>query len=496
MANQPNYVVLPMRSGEVRHMPISDIGRTFDPSLVAELAYCVHPFTNLLENDATAYVTDEPMLRYLQLQTTDQDVIVCDSLVWSAAPLPHSMGDHQHITVFQHAMQRCLETQRRGMTNRTLCVLPVHIASAAHWTVVIRQQGTHICHYLDGMHLPLPPFIQQCIDVWQHFLFNDVLPIQRPADTPLQNDSVNCAFHVVSNVLRAVTGQHGYANPHFNPCMLRIIMWNALVEHTHDIQVHFNDDHHDPAAHQQSPPVTPCTIATSPRLGKCISEQSSEGIKTLMKLSNTTSTTTAHNPSLPVITAPSIHLMPPPVTAQRMPRKRVATKTHHKTDDCPRVSIHRTIQNHAYHQFLTFITASNFADQPMEWDTARSLTAAWIQASAMLEHAICKALPLVACDEPVPDFSHFAPSDTTTTFVLPIILDHQFLCSHITTSKCVIFASWAVVITKPLRAFLLAVTTSLLRSATRRQPSRSSKHADCLRPSTTPTHAMPSSPLF
>ncbi len=122
------------------------------------------------------------------------------------------MGEHEHIAVFQQAMQCCLEIQRRRMTNRTMCVLPVPVASASHWTVVIRQQGTPICHYLDGLHLPLPPLIHKCIDVWQRFLFNDAVPIHRPDDTPLQNDSVNCEIHVVSNVLRSTTGQHAYAN--------------------------------------------------------------------------------------------------------------------------------------------------------------------------------------------------------------------------------------------------------------------------------------------
>ncbi len=46
----------------MRRTPVADIGRTFTPSLLPELAYRVHPFTNLLKNNATAYVTDEPML--------------------------------------------------------------------------------------------------------------------------------------------------------------------------------------------------------------------------------------------------------------------------------------------------------------------------------------------------------------------------------------------------------------------------------------------------
>ncbi len=77
MANQPSYVLLPMRSWDMRRIPVADIGCTFTPSLIPELAYRVHLFTNLLENDSTAYVTDEPKLRYLHLQTTHLDVMIC-----------------------------------------------------------------------------------------------------------------------------------------------------------------------------------------------------------------------------------------------------------------------------------------------------------------------------------------------------------------------------------------------------------------------------------
>ncbi len=316
--------------------------------------------------------------------------------------------------------------------------------------------------------MPLPPLIHKCIDVWQRLLFNDAVPIQRLADTPLQTDSVNCVIHVVSNVLRATTGQHGYANPDFKPRILRLLMWNAVVERTHDIEVQFHDDHDYPVAQPQSPRVRPCTLAASPPCSTCVGAQSSESITTPLKPPNTPITTIAHNPTLPLIIEPSLHLIPPPVTAPRVTHKRVSTDTLHNSDVCPRVSIHSAIPNDAYHQFLTFIAASNISDQPMEWDTARSLTASWIQAPALLEHAVCTALPLLACDEPVPDFSHLAPADAATTFMLPVILDYRFLCIWVTTSKCVVFASWYVVITKALRAFILAVTKSLLRLGTRR----------------------------
>ncbi len=109
-----------------------------------------------------------------------------------------------------------------------------------------------------------------------------------------------------------------------------------------------------------------------------------------------------------------------------------------------------------------FIGASNAAHPSMDWDTARSLTASWIQSTALLEHAICKPLPLVHAADPVPDLSHLVAGDTLTTFVLPLIIDYRWVCIHLTRLKCLVFASWSVVITKLLHLFIITVATSVL----------------------------------